>query len=66
VNSSSLKEREKFVRIFPSGEALSLDDLENLRKKYLQIYIPEDQRNLYMKSLVQSDQSNGGPSSRSS
>lgn len=56
VNSSSLKDREKFVRIFPSGESLSADDLENLRKKYLQIYIPEDQRSLYMRSLVQSDQ----------
>jgi HD-GYP domain-containing protein (c-di-GMP phosphodiesterase class II) len=56
VNSSSLKEKEKFVRIFPAGEALSTEDLENLRRKYLQLYIPEDQRNLYMKSLVHSDQ----------
>jgi len=54
VNSSSLKEREKFVRIFPAGEALTHDDVENLRKKYIQLYIPEDQRGLYLKSLVQS------------
>jgi HD-GYP domain-containing protein (c-di-GMP phosphodiesterase class II) len=54
VNSSSVKEREKFVRIFPSGETLGPADLEDLRKKYLQIYIAEDQRGLYLKSLVQS------------
>lgn len=56
VNSSSLKEREKFVRIFPAGESLAADDLEALRRKYLQLYIPEDQRSLYMKSLVHSEQ----------
>jgi HD-GYP domain-containing protein (c-di-GMP phosphodiesterase class II) len=56
VNSSSLKEKEKFVRIFPAGEELSVEDIQNLRKKYMQLYVPEDQRHLYLKSLVQTDQ----------
>lgn len=56
VNSSSLKEKEKFVRIFPAGEELSVDDIQNLRKKYIQLYVAEDQRHLYLKSLVQTDQ----------
>ncbi len=56
VNSSSLKEKEKFVRIFPAGEELSINDIQNLRKKYIQLYVAEDQRHLYLKSLVQTDQ----------
>jgi len=56
VNSSSVAEKQKFVRIFPQGEELTQDDLAKLRKKYLQLYVSEDQRNLYMKSLVQSDE----------
>jgi HD-GYP domain-containing protein (c-di-GMP phosphodiesterase class II) len=55
VNASSVEKRQKFVRIFPQGDTLTLDDLSNFRKKYLQMYVAEDQRNLYMRSLVQSD-----------
>ncbi|MDH5414709.1 MAG: HD domain-containing protein, partial [Flavobacteriaceae bacterium] len=42
-------------RIFPKGEELTQEDLETFRKKYIQLYVPEDQRSLYMKSLVKSD-----------
>jgi HD-GYP domain-containing protein (c-di-GMP phosphodiesterase class II) len=55
VNSSALEGREKFVRVFPAQETLSTKDLEALKLKYMQLYVPEDQRNLYMKSLVKSD-----------
>ncbi len=55
VNSSSVEKKQKFVRIFPLGEELTGDDLANLRKKYFQLYVAEDQRNLYMRSLVTSD-----------
>ncbi|MBY0517895.1 MAG: HD domain-containing protein [Bacteriovoracaceae bacterium] len=55
VNSSSLKEKEKFVRIFPAGDSLGTADLENLKYKYIQLYIAEDQRHLYMKSLIHSE-----------
>ena len=55
VNASSNKERQKFVRIFPMGELLSLEDLSELKRKYFQLYVAEDQRKLYMRSLVESD-----------
>ena len=55
VNSSTIKEKEKFVRIFPSGGTLSKDDLEDYHRKYVQLYVPEDQRRIYLRSLVKSD-----------
>ncbi len=55
VNSSSNEKRQKFVRIFPQGQELTKEDIETFRKKYLQLYVPEDQRSLYMRSLVKSD-----------
>lgn len=55
VNSSSLKEKEKFVRIFPTGGTLSKVDLEEYHRKYVQLYVPEDQRRTYLKSLVKTD-----------
>jgi HD-GYP domain-containing protein (c-di-GMP phosphodiesterase class II) len=54
VNSSVVKGKEKFVRIFPSGETLKRDDLEEFHKKYFQLYVPEDQRKVYLRSLVKS------------
>jgi len=55
VNASALKDKQKYVRIFPQGEELSEEDLENFKGKYRQLYVAEDQRKFYMKSLVQSD-----------
>ena len=55
VNASSVQVKQKFVRIFPQGEILTTDDLADLKKKYLQLYVAEDQRKIYMKSLVNSD-----------
>ncbi len=52
VNSSSAENREKFVRIFPIGQTLSSEDLKVFRKKYHQLYIPEIQREQYLKSLI--------------
>jgi HD-GYP domain-containing protein (c-di-GMP phosphodiesterase class II) len=54
VNSSSIKSREKFIRIFHAGRVLSTNELEELHQKYLQLYIPEHQRSTYLKSLVKS------------
>ncbi len=55
VNASSIQNKQKFVRIFPLGEELTASDLAGLKKKYFQLYVSEDQRNLYMRSLVNSD-----------
>ena len=55
VNSSSLKEKEKFVRIFPGGGVLNKDDLEEYHRKYIQLYVSEDQRRVYLRSLVKTE-----------
>lgn len=55
VNSSVIKDKEKFVRIFPSGGVLAKEDLEEFHRKYIQLYVPEDQRRIYLRSLVKSD-----------
>lgn len=52
INSSTLESREKFVRIFPKEGRLSESDLQAFRKKYFQLYVPESQRDAYLKSLT--------------
>lgn len=54
VNSSANASKEKFVRIFPKGDILSKDYLDEFKKKYFQLYVNENQRNLYLKSMVKS------------
>ena len=51
VNSSAHTERERFVKIFPQGDILEVVHLTELKGKYFQLYIPEDQRNKYLKSI---------------
>ncbi|HXH76122.1 MAG TPA: HD domain-containing phosphohydrolase [Bacteriovoracaceae bacterium] len=55
VNSSVVKSKEKFIRIFPIGGILQKSDVEEFHRKYLQLYIPEEQRGTYLKSLVASN-----------
>lgn len=52
VNSSVLKDREKFVRIFPAGQVLSKDIVDEFQHKYLQLYVSEEQRRSYLHSLT--------------
>jgi putative nucleotidyltransferase with HDIG domain len=52
VNSSSSELREKFVRIYPVGDTLHDEDLKMFRKKYHQLYVHENQRDEYLKSLL--------------
>jgi len=54
INSSVVKGKEKFIRIFANGGALSKSEIEEYHRKYFQLYIPEDQRKVYLKSLVRS------------
>ena len=51
INSSTLKAKEKFIRIFPLGDVIEQSDLGVFKKKYHQIYIREEQRSLYLRSL---------------
>lgn len=55
VNSSVVKGKEKFVRIFPQGGSLNKEELAEFHRKYIQLYIPENQRKIYLKSLVKSN-----------
>lgn len=52
INSSGLEHRERFVRVYPRGETLSADDLDLFRRKYRQFYVPEEQRQAYLRSIV--------------
>lgn len=56
VNSSVVKEKEKFVRIFAHGGTLSSEEIQEFHRKYTQLYVPENQRSRYMKSLIKSSQ----------
>lgn len=52
INSSRVQGREKYIRIFPQNEILGEDQLKSFRNKYFQIYVHEDQRNLYLNGIV--------------
>ena len=52
INSSTHATREKFVRIFPIGQILEASDVSSFKKKYHQVYVPESQRELYLNTLV--------------
>lgn len=54
INSSVVKGKEKFIRIFLSGGSLSKEELEEFHRKYIHLYIPETQRRIYLQSLVKS------------
>ena len=54
INSSVVKGKEKFIRIFPSGGSLTKEEVEEFHRKYFHLYVSEDQRKAYLKSLVKS------------
>lgn len=55
VNASGLEGKDKYVRAFPEGETMTIDDIFALKSKYPQLYVPESQRPAYVKSLSRSD-----------
>jgi HD-GYP domain-containing protein (c-di-GMP phosphodiesterase class II) len=55
INSSTHESRDKFVRIFKSGGILAKHEVKEFLEKYFQLYIPEEQRNNYLLSLVKND-----------
>lgn len=52
INSSASEERERFIRVYPKNDSLGESDLKIFRKKYFQLYVHEDQREEYLKSLI--------------
>ncbi len=51
INSSTHASREKFVKIFKKENILNSEDLHTFKDKYYQLYVREDERELYLKSL---------------
>jgi HD-GYP domain-containing protein (c-di-GMP phosphodiesterase class II) len=52
INSSTHAKRERFVCITRKSSTLSAEELHTFRDKYYQLYIREDQRDLYLRSLT--------------
>ncbi len=55
VNSSSLEKKQKFIKVFPKKEVLEDNDLLEMKDKYKQLYVAEDERDLYVKSLIKNE-----------
>lgn len=51
INSSTHAKREKFVCITKVGSVLSPEDLITFREKYYQLYVREEERDVYLRSL---------------
>ena len=54
INAAGDSGRVKFIRIFPQGDVLSKDELKNLQKKYVHLYLVDSERDAYVGSLVKS------------
>lgn len=54
VNSSSISSKQKFVKVFAKNNELSNEDLEEFKNKYPRLYVSEEHRSKYMKSLAKS------------
>ena len=53
MNSSSLELREHFVLVIAKNDSVTKDDLKLAKKKYIQLYVSENQREDFLKSLIQ-------------
>jgi HD-GYP domain-containing protein (c-di-GMP phosphodiesterase class II) len=51
-----LRAEQNSCVFFPKGDVLSSRDVDSFIKKYHQLYVPEEQREAYFKSLVKSEQ----------
>ncbi|MCT4641630.1 MAG: HD domain-containing protein [Bacteriovoracaceae bacterium] len=52
VNSSGLDSKQKFIKIFNRDDIFETTDLKRLRNNYPMIYVAEEDRETYLKSLV--------------
>jgi HD-GYP domain-containing protein (c-di-GMP phosphodiesterase class II) len=55
INSSSLADKQKFIRLFKKGNTLDEEQVNQYREKFPQLYVAEEERSLYLKSLIQSE-----------
>lgn len=54
INSSSVKGKEKYVKLISAGGVLNKEEVEEFHKKYQHFYIAENQRSKYLNSLIKS------------
>ena len=52
VNSAGEQGRSHFLKVIASGIVLSMNDLLEIKKKYFQIYVSEQERDKYLDGLV--------------
>lgn len=52
INSSALENRERFVKVHSFGNPVSNEDLTKFKGKFHQLYVLEEQRDLYLRSLT--------------
>ncbi len=51
INSSVVKDKQKFIRIFAKGDTLAPEQLDTFKEKYFQIYVAEEQRKDFFSAL---------------
>jgi HD-GYP domain-containing protein (c-di-GMP phosphodiesterase class II) len=51
INSSVVKNKQKFIRIFAKGDTLSIVELNHFKEKYFQLYVCEEQRKDFFSAL---------------
>lgn len=54
INSSSIKDREKFIRLTQPGEILKKTEVQSYQQKYHQLYVSENERGDYLKLMMSS------------
>lgn len=54
INSSTVKDKDHYVKIVKPGEVLTDEDVEEF-KKYQRIHVLESERGLYLQSLAEND-----------
>ncbi len=52
INASNREGHENFIKIYPMNETLSHSEVLEFKNKYRTLYVLEDQRSIYLKSLT--------------
>jgi len=55
INSSSLEDKQKFIKVFKKDREITIDQIHEFKEKYPRLYVNEEQRSLYMRSLIEDE-----------
>lgn len=61
INSSTIADSKRFIKIFSKETVLSNNDITNYRSKYGNFYVREKQRNIYLQSILERGTRYGKP-----